>query len=431
MNTELHPIENQIPARTTPTWDMELLISGATVFGLMQLPAPVNQFLRKWIEQSDSALAEYLNLLGIYLQFSLIVMIITFVLHLIQRAYWVALVGMHSVYPNGIKWDKASGAGPIYSDQSMRQGPSIQAAIEHADNRSTKIFGIGLAIALPMLVIALVVAVVIVFLAIAQAAGASNFTMQKIMRWCMVGVIGPFFILYLLDFVIGKYLMKAKLDGLFRKVFSLYKNIGLGAGTNPLYAMVSTQFGVKKVVLMMTGMMFPISIAVIAMTELSNGVLNNGAYDGLPRSEVGAERSLRSDHYASLIADRSKVNLPFIPDPFVKGDYLRLFVPYWPARHNEILNQNCPAALLKAAQKRGDGLDCLESFFDLRIDEKPQAADLFAGEDRASGQRGIWLVMPVAQLIKGQHELSLHSAPRDYNKKEKDKLLRHRIVFWR
>ena len=31
-------VPDAIPAKTTPTWEMELLLSGATVFGLLQLP---------------------------------------------------------------------------------------------------------------------------------------------------------------------------------------------------------------------------------------------------------------------------------------------------------------------------------------------------------------------------------------------------------
>jgi hypothetical protein len=32
------PEHERVPAQTTPTWEMELLVSGATIFGLLQLP---------------------------------------------------------------------------------------------------------------------------------------------------------------------------------------------------------------------------------------------------------------------------------------------------------------------------------------------------------------------------------------------------------
>ncbi len=35
----------RLPPRTTPTWEMELLISGATVFALFQLPGALDQGL--------------------------------------------------------------------------------------------------------------------------------------------------------------------------------------------------------------------------------------------------------------------------------------------------------------------------------------------------------------------------------------------------
>jgi len=88
--------EDQPARRTTPTWELELLISGATVFGLMQLPDPLNRALIILMNGNEEAIVELVRTVSIYLQFSVITLIVTFILHLLTRAYWVALVGMYS-----------------------------------------------------------------------------------------------------------------------------------------------------------------------------------------------------------------------------------------------------------------------------------------------------------------------------------------------
>ena len=101
--------EDQPAKRTTPTWESELLISGATVFGLMQLPDPLNRLLIVWMNGNEAAIVDLLRTISIYLQFSLITLILTFVLHLLARGYWIALVGLHSVYPQGVRCAEVAG----------------------------------------------------------------------------------------------------------------------------------------------------------------------------------------------------------------------------------------------------------------------------------------------------------------------------------
>jgi hypothetical protein len=40
-----HDGEIRLPPKTTPTWEVELLVSGATVFGLAQLPPLADRVL--------------------------------------------------------------------------------------------------------------------------------------------------------------------------------------------------------------------------------------------------------------------------------------------------------------------------------------------------------------------------------------------------
>src|SRR5690606_27263261 len=77
-------------------------------------------------------------------------LIATFLVHLTARAYWVALVGIASVYPDGIRWDKYVG-GPIAKRELQRQIPSVPALVERADNMSSLVFAFGLVVVMSSL----------------------------------------------------------------------------------------------------------------------------------------------------------------------------------------------------------------------------------------------------------------------------------------
>src|SRR3954469_21965204 len=86
---------------TSPTWELELFLSGAFVFATFQLPGLIEQLFTR-IQPHTTEATYYvvfnLTLYGKAIAFTLIAM---FVVHLVTRAYWVALMGLHSVFPGG------------------------------------------------------------------------------------------------------------------------------------------------------------------------------------------------------------------------------------------------------------------------------------------------------------------------------------------
>lgn len=114
-----HAESSQLPSDTTPTWEMELLVSGATTIGLLQLPGLLDKAYFSILNRSSEDVADLLQFLWLYSKISLITLIVTFVLHLCLRGYWVALVGMNSVYPGGVRWQNLR-LGPIARQVSER-----------------------------------------------------------------------------------------------------------------------------------------------------------------------------------------------------------------------------------------------------------------------------------------------------------------------
>jgi hypothetical protein len=93
----------KLPKRTKPTWEIELLISGASVFALMQFPGWINShFLSIQLVLANSQLSGLINPLFIYVKGAAYALIITLVIYIVLRAYWVSLIGVHSIFPQGL-----------------------------------------------------------------------------------------------------------------------------------------------------------------------------------------------------------------------------------------------------------------------------------------------------------------------------------------
>ena len=188
----------KLPKQTTPTWEMELLISGATVFAMLQLPALLDQWLYEYMPRFGRELSVVLLLTYVYTKAAVIALVFTFVLHLALRGYWVALVGMHSVHPEGIRWEKLK-MGPFYGEMVKRRYASMPELIERADNRATRVFGLGMGFALVMITpLAFVVGTYLLAFAICAAFGWQQHW-NNVSLALMALIFAPFGLLMLVD----------------------------------------------------------------------------------------------------------------------------------------------------------------------------------------------------------------------------------------
>src|SRR6188768_3976027 len=83
---------------TSPTWELELFLSGALVFATLQLPDVVEHFFHGLEPHLAGATRTVVMNLSLYAKAIAYTLLITFTVHLIGRALWVALMGLQSVF---------------------------------------------------------------------------------------------------------------------------------------------------------------------------------------------------------------------------------------------------------------------------------------------------------------------------------------------
>ena len=426
----------QLPKRTTPTWDMELLISGATVFGLLQLPALIDRFMFNMNNGSAMEITGLVMALWIYLKFALLTLICTFVAHLALRGHWVALVGLHSVYPEGIRWDKLQKRmGPHYTDISRERCGDMSELIERADNRASRVFGVGFGMAavmlVPILLVGTAMALIWLYLALGGPEGDAALVALAV---AFLMLFLPYGLLVSWDRTRGRRAARDSTEARWlRRGFRFYGAIGFSRSNNPLLMLFASNEGGRPTA-WLVGTTVALMMGVVTFQAISARVgWGFGDYRGLPDDRITSPDILLPMHYASQRGEAViLVPPPYIPDPVVRGRYLRVFIPYLPSRHNLALARRCPEAVADETEGGARArLDCLAAIHDLRIDGQPVGVVLDAAEDPQTGQRGLVAMIPTAGLAPGRHELTLMPAAGKGGRPVDEDTRPYRIPFWR
>lgn len=439
-----------LPRLTTPTWEVELLLSAGLVFALFQVPGPLHQ----WSALAGARLGDSGDLLAsmlmVYALMAVYALIATFLVHLTARAYWVALVGIASVYPGGVRWDKFAG-GPISRAEMQRQIPSIAGLVERADNMASLVFAFGLVVVMSSLLGAML-ALPTVGLAILLAATILPDTpLQLLMGGLLVVVLLPFMGIGVADKLLGR-----RPPGSpppppwFERLVTRFQRLPLNRLPAPLMLMIATnQRGKRAYILFVLAMVLMMGFLITDLI-VRRGEVGYMAYEFLPERQAGGAypRYYRDERQDPL----SSWSTPSIDGMVVEGDWLRLLVPYDPERHETLLARECAgpqgadlaAALDKPAGDRDRGhaearvLDCIGSRLALTIDGEPAGEVSFAfSEDPGTGLPALLAMIPAADLAPGRHELAVQRFPDDRTLRDEERMEKFRqagplrIPFWR
>jgi hypothetical protein len=345
--------------------------------------------------------------LWVYAKASLFILIGTFVLHLCLRGYWVALVGMNSLYPDGILWERLR-LGPHAREIARRHHAAMPDKIEAADNRATRVFGVGFGLAMLMLVPLALVLVALAASLLAELAGVHESRLGIVFWLVFASLLLPVLIASALDRRFGAEIAAPSRTGrALRIALGLLGGYGLNNSRNTLIALYSSHEGTARSRSWLIGGLSAVLVLVMLQSVGGSSALRLDDYRGLPGDANGAARSVRAEHYASLRERAPTLDpTPFVPDPIVSGPYLRLFLPYRPRRHVAALRRTCPAALRDDASIDAT-LDCLATVEPVFLDGRRLRLLLDAASDPVTGQRGMLMMIPVATLSPGRHELKI------------------------
>jgi len=422
-----------LPRHTTPTWEVELLISGVAVFAMLQLPGWLDDRFFVLIPRFDQAVVSALTVVFVYLKLAALILAITFTLHLIMRARWIALVGLHSVFPDGVHWERLR-MGPVRRALEQQRLAPAEIHIERADNRATVTFALGVTLGSLMLVICLVAGVAFGINGLLQWSFGTTFDLFRLLFLFLAAALLPFLAAHLIDRRFGSRLaatswQRHTLAWLFRA----YAAAGVGR-SRYVWLLISSRIGELRFVFIIWLIVIPTAI-LGSMTLLpTKSPYRLGNYAAFPYL-ANDSRAMNAAHYddqRDLVHDPA---VPYIQSAVIDSPYLQLVVPYQPGRDAAALRRQCPTALdMNEAKARAEHtLDCLGKMHAATLDGKPvDGLQYETGSDARARRPALVAMIDVRALASGRHELRVARAPAaPEGGKSRGPIDDYVIPFWR
>jgi hypothetical protein len=155
------------------SWQAELIISGAALFGSLQLPWMLEKFQHYLLLNYERASLDLWFFATSYWAIFVYGLILLFVFHFIVRALWIGLVGLNSIYPDGIVETTLSSKD--YQQKMEAEYGDIDGFIDRLDRMASGMFGTGFAFIGLFFNLGLFMSLAILLLTFLQRIGVPDF----------------------------------------------------------------------------------------------------------------------------------------------------------------------------------------------------------------------------------------------------------------
>jgi len=386
------------------TDEIELIISGLTTVALFTLPGWLFEALLS-VQSHQSVMTTLgINLMLILVPGLFYVLGFCFAIHLMIRAYWAGLIGLRTVFPQGINWDRTPGLGPVGRRFYRNRLPDLSQAISRADHLASSLFSVISLIALGMIWTAMLIGAV---LALAGLIGSRTGQTNLAITVATLGLVGTFvgvaFLLWLVDARFGLWFPSLQDRRWYQRL--VHGLIRINGWISPQRLILPVQLTLQSNT---RPRLFAFSIAAGAALIIVVGQVVYSSRTEFSLSEefryldddIVAE-GFRSTYYESLRSSRDLIRFyPMIDDFVQQRSVLTVFIPYFPLRDNLVLDTRCPSETVP--------LDCLRNLWQISLgDTRLQPEELMPAERFDLNLRGLIGVVPLAGLQPGRHTLEV------------------------
>ena len=424
------------------SWEMELLLTGFVLIGLLQLPEyleHLQQVLEMRFVTTHWGVQNLINLpIGI-LYIGSQVMTVSLIILLLLRGYWIGLVGLSSAFPKGINHKKLSFT-KHFSYYLQKKSMDTEPSIVRLDNICSSVFAfsflfIFITISIGLFFIQLSLIGFLVFL-------VSSGVLEGRFIFIIVAIILGFVILiYLLggllkviDFLtIGK-LKRIKAKWFSRPYYlisSFISYVTLAFSYRSIYYYLASNVP-KRIIKIVFLIYIIVPLSVFFGFQFHSHIFF--PYDYLSESNRDAHSVLYENYENLRNEDNNLITKPIIQSEFIKGDYVKLFIPY-DVNDNEKLMKHCrdlkplgvnfSTSLLKYNTRESfikQSLECFSSFYTISVDDSVyNDVDFYFHEHRRNNEPGIITYISVKHLLHGHHKLDIQVVGND----------KQTIQFWK
>ena len=387
------------------SWKSELFISGGAIFTLFQVPGIIETYLPRIITISDFEMGTGIGIIGVAIVSR--VLLFGFILNLIIRAIWVALLAIHQMFPDGPDFKKL-GYHKSFENNFSSEGGQISKIIQ-LENLA------GLSFALS------------VFLAMICIPGL--FLLFILFNWVYPLIIpdeileSTLFVLFnfLIYFIstLGFFEFLAYRLGrkhlLFNKIFSPIARLFSWINSTRLFYWelysVFSKYGKLKIALVFIVIVFTAILSIVNEIRYISP-------EGLELNVVDERRFFNDESLPVIYAQDYSADNPelknyysaSIPNEVVKDEYIPVFVTYdklMDATFERVLDSlNLKGLEAYDHRQKKSIVQMMDNCIKIKIDGQTQS-DLkwYRTSDVNTGIDGFKAYVPIDKIQNGEHEM--------------------------
>lgn len=389
------------------TDELELIISSLTIFALFSIPGWLFDKIGDVYMHLSTSLAIVANVGTALLAGTCYGLGACFVVHLAARAYWVGLIGLRTVFPDGINWSKTPGLGPLSRRYYRDTLPDLDTVIRNTDRLASSLFAVISMLTLSVLWLGtILVTILVVSGAIGARFGLTNAGMGIGSIILLVVFLGIPVLVYLLDAQLASRVEKLRDSRGFTGLVRILRRIaGLAYPQRLVLPVQLTLQSNTRPLAFYAALLFSIIVIVVVGNTRAAAWRTftlSGEFEYLDTTQV--QEGFRSTYYEDMPSSLDEVRgWPRIDSFTQKGSFVRLFLPYQPLRDNLVLDLVCGSA-----EVAPDRLACLRQLWTVSIDGSTVAMENFSTAERADlGMRGLIGLVPLKGLEPGLHEIEV------------------------
>jgi hypothetical protein len=429
------------------TYEMELLVSGALTFALLQLPGKLNPSFDRAMSFVDGGERLFVVYGFVYVLLAINALIVFFATHLLLRAFWIGLVGLESVYPGGVDWERLK-IGRHSVGILRRQIPPLGSSIDRLDDICSLVFSLAFSIVLTFVYS---IAVVVVCLGISWGVAAAGWFEFERMFWiAFAGWVVISAGVGLLDRFAASRLREG---GVADRALAAAVRLNIAVSPlrliGPVSLVLQTRLSEKRANFLVIGSILLVTGSLMLGLFARSGLLRLDSLRYVPESpgQEGVEAKAYRSTWTDADFDEARWR-PSIDTDVVTGPYVRLVLPYRPSTHNDRIAKACPE--LEPAREGGfsfgkfDGddpqtrsraaIECFVGLFHIELDGRPLTDVRFDWYTEPRHQvPGVIAYLDVRELTPGRHQLVV-DAPRGElpsDPQAEDRRRQVVIPFWR
>lgn len=413
------------------SWQAELLISGLALYGTLQLPVFVYWLTDTLINlfPSNYYLAGY-AISFLYL-FGIAMLTTFFIIHFVLRAYWVGLIGLNSVYPDGYKIENNIYSS-IYSKLLADKLPKIKDSIKDIDNMCSSMFSGAFAFLLMYGMMSISFSVILAIYMLTK-----DFIPFPV--WVALGAI--FTIIMLVVTIFGtmgkseKFRNNEKLQKNFFRMSYLFGIIATPFVYKPINQILFTTSSNSKSVSSNFKVAVPFFLIAMFLSTYHIEKSNIGymILKGNGENINLHENTVYPNHYLDQYEVDQNIFVPVIDSDIVEGPFVKLFVPILKnesflqeeicGEHEKDKSLDKDAQSIRRNQFR---LDCYKKYISINVNGVSYPADFMKHRNPQGDRNGVLCYIPSSIFALGKNKIGVEKT----KNKEGEIYDKYTINFW-